>query len=93
MEKENHLLNILSKDKSLEISCDGSGYKLLNQDEVNPDRKFLRFSLEPRLLKWLLEGPKKAHWNNAEIGSHIKFDRVPDTYDRALHYCFNFFHS
>jgi len=83
----------LPKKKSVEISCDGSGYKLVNHDQSNSCRKFLRFTLDPRLLKWILEGPKKAHWNNAEIGSHIKFEREPDIYDRALHYCFNFFYS
>ena len=32
-------------------------------------------------------GPKYAHWNNAEIGSHITFYRKPDSlYERGMHY-------
>ena len=48
---------------------------------------------DERLLYWLLQGPKKAHWNNAEIGSHIQFRRLPNIYERGLMYCLNFFYS
>ncbi len=36
---------------------------------------FLSIECDPRLLKKLLMGPKHAHWNNAEIGSHLTFER------------------
>ena len=83
----------LSKDIVIAISCDGKAYQKVSKKEAENLEKFVRFSVDPRLLKWILEGPSKAHWNNAEIGSHIKFRRAPNVYDRALHYCFNYFYS
>jgi len=44
------------------------------------------------LLYLLLKGPKYAHWNNAEIGSHLKFKRFPNTYERGLYYVLCFLH-
>ena len=49
--------------------------------------------LDNRLLYWLLQGPQKAHWNNAEIGAHIQFIRTPDIYERGLIHCWNYFYS
>jgi len=83
----------LSTKEILALSCSGGGFKIIPGEDANRYRKFLRFTVDPRLLKWLLMGPKKAHWNNAEIGSHICFKRFPDIYDRAIHYCFNWFYA
>ena len=41
-------------------------------------KKYVRYETDVRLLKRLLMGPRFAHWNNAEIGSHIKFFRKPN---------------
>lgn len=54
---------------------------------------FVSLRVEPRLLKRLLMGPAHAHWNNAEIGSHISFGRVGVPYERGLHHCVNFLHA
>lgn len=51
------------------------------------------YSLDERLLYKILLGPKYAHWNNAEIGSHILFERIPEKYNREIYYCMNYFHS
>ena len=48
-------------------------------------------SLDIRLLKWLLMGPTKANWSNADLGSHLKYDRVGTVYKRGLFYCLNHF--
>lgn len=64
--------------------------------EVNTYKKlnnFLRISLDSRLLFRILKGPKYAHWNNAEIGSHLTFERNPDIFERGLYHCLSFFHS
>ncbi|MDG0794601.1 hypothetical protein OMP38_29985 [Cohnella ginsengisoli] len=42
----------------------------------------LAVQLDAKLLKRMLE--RKAHWNNAEIGSHLRFKRAPDVFDRPL---------
>jgi UDP-MurNAc hydroxylase len=51
------------------------------------------FSVDPRLLKLILSGPRYAHWNNAVIGSHVEFDRSPNTYERVVYDVMNYFHA
>ena len=41
-----------------------------------PTDSFVAIATDPKLLKRLLMGPKGAHWNNAEIGSHLIFERA-----------------
>ncbi len=38
-----------------------------------PVEPYTEIEADPRLLVKLLSGPKYAHWNNAEIGSHLTF--------------------
>jgi UDP-MurNAc hydroxylase len=74
------------------ISCKGDGYRILmNDSEIDEIEKYLLMSLDLRLLKWLLQGPRKAHWSLVDIGCHIKYKRIPNTYERALYYCWNRF--
>ena len=40
-----------------------------------------------------MKGPRYAHWDNADIGSHIQYQRVPDNYDNQANHALNFFHS
>ena len=53
------------------------------------DRK-LYCDLDLRLLNRILH--KKAHWNNAEIGTHINFKRIPNKMEPDVHTCMSFFH-
>jgi UDP-MurNAc hydroxylase len=57
------------------------------------DEPHIVYRTDPRLLKRILSGPAHAHWNNAEIGSHIAFERRPDAYERGLYHVMNFFHA
>ena len=54
---------------------------------------FVKISVDNNLLHRLLRGPRFAHWNNAEIGSHLYFDRKPDVFERGLYHCLCFLHS
>lgn len=92
------ILHFELKDKKVEepigvaISCNGEGFRtLMNEDDIAKIEKYLSMSLDLRLLKWLLQGPRKAHWSLVDIGCHIKYKRVPNTYERALYYCWNRF--
>ncbi|MAV79865.1 MAG: hypothetical protein CMC22_06985 [Flavobacteriaceae bacterium] len=60
--------------------------------KINTDVDYLYMKLNQNLLFNILKGPKFAHWNNADIGSHIRFFRNQD-YRKDLHFCLNFFHS
>ena len=82
------------------IKISKSKYFLINTKLKNfkishslPKNNFLLMELNQNLLYKILLGPRFAHWNNAEIGSHILYFRKPDFYDKKLFYCLNFFHS
>ena len=47
-------------------------------------------ALDPRLLRRILD--RSSHWNNAEIGCHIEFNRVPNNYQPDLHTALQFLH-
>lgn len=47
--------------------------------------------LDDRLLRRILD--HKSHWNNAEIGCHIDFHRVPNIYEPDAHTALQFFHN
>jgi UDP-MurNAc hydroxylase len=52
---------------------------------------FLGVSVDLRLLGQILR--REEHWNNAEIGCHIDFVRVPDDYLPDVHTLLSFFHA
>lgn len=54
---------------------------------------FVRIDVDHNLLHRLLRGPRYAHWNNAEIGSHLKYLRKPNTFERGLYHCMCFLHN
>lgn len=58
-----------------------------------PRGKFIKLKLDTRLLYRILKGPKFAHWNNAEIGSHIRYYRKPNEFNRNLHLSLCYFHN
>lgn len=82
----------LVNDHNAVISMKGEGFKVL-KDEDLPVENFVQLKVDPKLLLWILKGPEFAHWQNAEIGSHIKYFRKPEIFERSLYYCMNFFHS
>jgi UDP-MurNAc hydroxylase len=82
----------IGNDKFVSISCKGDGYKIISNESEQP-KKFLKLSLDKRLLYWILQGPKKAHWNNADAGYHIMWTRIPNIYEMGIYYCLNYFHA
>ena len=69
-------------------------YKIINQEQfekINDD--FIIIKTDLRLLYNLFKGPRFANWNSAEIGSHLKFARSNDIYERGLFWCLNYLHS
>ena len=77
----------------IEISCNGNGFSYKTMEQLDLNQNFVMIKLDKRLLKQILKGPKFAHWNNAEIGSHLKFRRKPEKFERALYHCLSYFHS
>ncbi len=71
----------------------GDPIEYISKNELDKLDNIIIYNLDERLLFNILRGPRFAHWNNAEIGSHINFERRPNNYDRNIYYCMNFFHS
>ena len=82
----------LTNNQSIEIPFNGQKFKVIDINELCEIESFVEYKLDLRLLKRILKGPKYAHWNNAEIGSHIQFRRIPNNFERGLYHCMNFFH-
>ena len=72
-------------EKSLMLGIDKK-LSVVNSDEIyKKSKKYVCYETDIRLLKRLLMGPKFAHWNNAEIGSHLKFFREPNIFERDIY--------
>ena len=82
----------LPEDHYLLLTCDGSGFEIIHKDLTTKMKNFIRIDVDSRLLNLLLEGPKYANWNNCEVGSHLKFKRIPEIYESGIFFCLNFFH-
>ncbi|MDE1770724.1 MAG: MBL fold metallo-hydrolase [Thaumarchaeota archaeon] len=87
------ILLSLPEEKTAVITCNGHGYDIVSSKMIKDYKQYLAMHIDSRLLRWLLQGPRKTHWSLADIGCHIKYKRVPNVYERALYYCWNFFYS
>lgn len=92
-ESDTTVLLDLVGDRVARVSMNGSGYDLISSKEARDVEKYVRMKIDPRLLHRILRGPQYAHFNNAQIGSHIGFAKEPDVYERPLYYCMSFFHA
>ena len=75
-------------DQWLGMSMLNEGVNWLNEFEIQPP--YIKIELDPRLLKMILQ--REAHFNNAEIGSHLRLLRNPDEYDVGLFVCLYYLH-
>jgi UDP-MurNAc hydroxylase len=83
----------INEVKSLMLGLDKKLSIIFTNEIDKKSTKYVVYQTDIRLLKRLLMGPKFAHWNNAEIGSHIKFFRKPNKFERDLHFAICYFHS
>ena len=74
------------------VSCKGKGFEIISEENFN-DEKYVSYKVDPKLLYRILRGPRYAHWNNAEVGSHIMFAKRPEIYERGLYFSMNYFHT
>lgn len=83
----------LNEKAYVKIFSNGKGFEYSEYKSINNSEKFLEISCDSRLLKNLLQGPKRANWNVASLGSHLSYRRIPNIHDRGLNYCWNWFYS
>ena len=80
-------------EKSIKLGINNE-ISVVNSDDIDKESsRYVVYNTDIRLLKKLLLGPKFAHWNNAEIGSHITFYRKPNVFEREVYALMCFFHS
>ncbi len=77
----------------IEIDNIKNKLNVISESDISKRKKFVKYKLNSKLLKKILMGPKYAHWNNAEIGSHIKFFRNPNIFERNIYESMCFFHQ
>ena len=77
----------LIPDMDVFIKVEDKSINVLSAE--NPKGK-IECSLDLRLLKRILD--RKSHWNNAEIGCHIEFNRSPNYYSPDIHTALQFLH-
>ena len=82
---ETKLIISLPDEKYIYIDLsENTNYQIIEKFDTNNEDRFVKLNLDFRLLLRILKGPKFAHWNNAEIGSHITFERKPNIFERGL---------
>ena len=89
-EKNLSLYFDLNNDQFFRIDMDNFDNQIINY--IDKDSNYMRFKLDPKLLKRALMGPKYANWNNIEIGAHLDFERKPDIQKMNVHILLNSMH-
>ncbi|MGE7931973.1 MBL fold metallo-hydrolase [Viridibacillus arvi] len=59
-------------------------------DTNNMKEPFLRITLDYSLLNLILD--RKAHWNNAELASLLRYYRQPNIFERSVHHMISYLH-
>lgn len=86
-----------SKDWLLKLVIEHNEYifsyqsrRLLSSKELNGTNKILTTFLSKKQFAALMS--KELHWNNAQIGFHLQFERTPDEYCQEIYKSLNFLH-
>ena len=85
--------NILIKTEIVEFFLNLDVGIEFDLELIDNKRNLIEIELNHKLFQRLIKGPKFAHWNNAEIGSHLRFFRKPNIYERGLYHSLCFFHQ
>jgi len=83
----------ISSDRTVTIDVDGMPIQIhprfSTQTHLDSTPR-LDCTLDLRLLRRILD--RTSHWNNAEIGCHVQFNRTPNEYQPDLHTALQFLH-
>ena len=83
----------ISSDRTVTIDVDGMPIQIHPRFSTQTDLDStprLDCTLDLRLLRRILD--RTSHWNNAEIGCHVQFNRTPNEYQPDLHTALQFLH-
>ncbi|MFJ8261824.1 MBL fold metallo-hydrolase [Rummeliibacillus sp. NPDC094406] len=71
------------------VPMNGELCEIVKENEL--EEPFLRITLDYKLLDLILN--RKAHWNNAEFASLLKFYRKPNEFERSVHHMISYLHK
>lgn len=74
------------------LSLDGEGCEITSDAETDTSDGYVHITSDDRLVPRIRKGPEYIHFNNAQIGSHISFQKKPDEYERP-HYPLSFLNT
>lgn len=85
----------LPEDQTLLLTMNGDGFKIIDNNKFSLEKQnnFVLMDIDFRLLYMLLQGPRFAHWDNADHGSHIKYYKKPNLYEKGLYHLICHFHE
>jgi len=92
-ESKTTVLVSLKNESYAEVSMNGDGYDIIKSPDLDSYNGYVKFDLDPRLLKRIFKGPAHAHWADAKIGSHLGIAKQPDIYERGLYEAMSAFHT
>ena len=74
------------------ISMNGNGCSIVNKKSIDRSEKYVIMEMDIRLLLKILNGPRYAHWDNADTGSHIFYIKKPNIHEKGIYHTICFFH-
>ena len=80
-------------NKMLTLNLQSADHEISIYDKDLLEPPYIYFEMDPRLFLRILKGPRFAHWNNAEIGAHIRIARDPDTYEQGIYFLLCYLHA
>ena len=60
--------------------------------QIEKYEKYVTIKMDSRLLYRILQGPRFGHWDNADGGSHIFYEKKPNIFERGIYHTICFFH-
>lgn len=74
------------------ISMNGNGCRIVDKKSIEKSEKYVIMEMDVRLLLKILNGPRYAHWDNADTGSHISYVKKPNIHEKGIYHTICFFH-
>jgi len=82
----------VSDENYIFISMSGGGCYIVKKEHLYKSDKHVIMEMDIRLLIKILNGPRFAHWDNADTGSHIFYRKKPNVHERGIYHTICFFH-
>lgn len=83
----------IDSDNYICVTMNGQGCYIVDKKHLLKCKKHIIMEMDIRLLVDILKGPKYAHWDNADTGSHISYIKNPNIHEKGIYHTICYFHS